>query len=200
MVRLGETRGGRGGGRVNDLERYFRQNTGRGIYKWGHYFDIYERYFGRFRGTGVRVMEIGVQNGGSLQMWKSYFGTGATIIGVDIDPTTKFAEPQIEVIIGDAGDRKFLDSLPAVDILIDDGSHKTADQIAVFERLFHRISDGGVYLCEDLHHPGCGSGFLEYAAMFLRLPYTMHHYPDVIVIERASERARYPEKTGTLIL
>jgi len=38
---------------MNDLERYFRDNTGRQIHKWHHYFEIYERHLARFRGTDV---------------------------------------------------------------------------------------------------------------------------------------------------
>lgn len=34
-------------------------------------------------------MEIGVYRGGSLQMWKNYFGEGTRVIGIDITPETK---------------------------------------------------------------------------------------------------------------
>jgi hypothetical protein len=55
---------------ITDLERFFTENQGRHIHKWKHYFEIYERHFSRFRGAEVHVVEFGVAQGGSLQMWK----------------------------------------------------------------------------------------------------------------------------------
>jgi len=67
----------------NPLEKYFRDN--RLIHKWMHYFDVYHRHFERFRGQPIVLVEFGVSQGGSLQMWRDYFGDQATIYGVDID-------------------------------------------------------------------------------------------------------------------
>jgi hypothetical protein len=71
---------------VNDLERYFVENKGRLVTKWSHYFDIYERHLSRYRGTDVHVVEFGIYQGGSLQMWKHYFGPRCRVFGVDINP------------------------------------------------------------------------------------------------------------------
>ncbi len=141
---------------MNDLENYFKQNTGRLIDKWHHYFEIYEKHFSRFRGTEVHIVEFGVSQGGSLQMWKQYFGENCKIYGVDINPhCEKFAEEGIEIYIGDQADRKFLRSLaekiPRIDILIDDGGHTMRQQKNTFKELFPYVSENGVYLCEDLH-------------------------------------------------
>jgi hypothetical protein len=141
---------------MNDLEKYFTENTGRLIHKWKHYFDIYDRHFSRFRDTDVRIVEFGVSHGGSLQMWKHYFGPNAKIYGIDINPDCKkLEEEQIEIFIGNQEDRKFLKSLtekiPKIDILIDDGGHTMKQQINTFEELFSSIDKNGVYLCEDLH-------------------------------------------------
>ena len=140
----------------NDLEKYFWANSSRMIHKWQHYFEIYDRHFARFRGTDVCVVEFGVYQGGSLQMWKHYFGPRARIIGVDVNPHCKHAEEdQIEIIIGDQEDRAFLRSLreriPRIDILIDDGGHTMSQQIRTFEELFPHLASNGVYLCEDMH-------------------------------------------------
>jgi hypothetical protein len=142
---------------MNDLQRYFEGNAhGRQIDKWLHYFEIYERHFARFRGRAVRVLEIGVFHGGSLRMWRDYFGPAATICGLDINPACLgLAEEGIEVLVGDQTDREFLrrlrlSTLP-FDILIDDGGHRPEQQIASFEELYPHITPEGVYLCEDLH-------------------------------------------------
>lgn len=141
---------------MNDLEAYFRANNGRQIHKWHHYFEIYDRHLKRFRGTDVHVLEFGVAQGGSVQMWKDYFGPRCRIYGVDKNPACKAAEEEhVEIFIGDQGDRAFLRSLaqkiPRIDVLIDDGGHRMGQQIATFEELFPRIEPTGVYICEDLH-------------------------------------------------
>lgn len=140
----------------SDLEKYFRNNNSRLIHKWNHYFDIYERHFNKFRNKEVVILEIGVSQGGSLQMWKEYFGDKAKIFGIDIDPRCKeLEEENIKIFIGSQSDRKFLrqvkKSIPEVDILIDDGGHTMKQQIVSYEELFSHVKDEGTYLCEDLH-------------------------------------------------
>jgi len=166
---------------VNDLEKYFSENTGNLIGKWKHYFEIYDRHFSRYRGTDVHIVEIGVYQGGSLQMWKKYFGAKAKIYGIDINPQCKtLEEDQIKILIGNQEDRKFLrsaaDTIGRIDILIDDGGHEMEQQINTFEELFPRIDKNGVYLCEDLHTsywPKYGGGyrkkgtFIEYSKNFI---------------------------------
>ena len=75
------------------------------------------------------MIEIGCGEGGSLPMWKAYFGPHARIVGLDIRPEcTAFKEDQIEVRIGDQSDPEFLSAVyrefGAPDILLDDGSHQ----------------------------------------------------------------------------
>ena len=60
---------------MNDLRRYFDNNSGRVIHKWEHYFEIYDRHFNSFRNKEIVILEIGIFQGGSLQMWKNYFGS-----------------------------------------------------------------------------------------------------------------------------
>ena len=69
-----------------------QRTTGRGLWKWDHYFDIYNRHFARFRNTAATHIEIGVYSGGSLEMWRDYFGPTATIIGVDIQASVRAYE------------------------------------------------------------------------------------------------------------
>jgi SAM-dependent methyltransferase len=141
---------------MNDLESYFYANPGRATLKWLHYFEIYDRHFARFRGTDVTIMEIGVGHGGSLQMWRQYFGKRCQVIGVDTNERCKaFEEPGIQIEIGNQADRDFLRLLmakyPGLDIIVDDGGHQMVEQITSFEELFWHLSENGVYLCEDLH-------------------------------------------------
>jgi len=140
----------------NSLKEYFNDNSKRLIHKWDHYFDIYETHFDRYVDKELVVLEIGVSHGGSLQMWKKYFGEKVKIYGVDNDPRCKSLEEDgIEILIGSQNDKSFLKKLkkkiPKIDILIDDGGHTMEQQITTFKELFNHIKDDGVYLCEDLH-------------------------------------------------
>jgi len=149
------------------LRDIFQQHSGRLIDKWDHYFAIYERHFSAFRQRPIRLLEIGVSHGGSLQLWKQYFGDEASIVGVDIDPRCReYAEDGIDIEIGDQGDPAFWARLLATyidfDIVIDDGSHLSAHQLAAFANLWPRLRDQGVYLVEDCHcayWPNYGGGF-----------------------------------------
>ncbi|WP_143961121.1 class I SAM-dependent methyltransferase [Litoribacter populi] len=166
---------------MNDLETYFRENKGRLIHKWIHYFDAYDRHFSRFRDKEITILEIGVSQGGSLQMWKDYFGPKAKIYGIDVNPQCKeLEEENIKIFIGSQSDKKFLrevkKSIPKVDILIDDGGHTMQQQIVTFEEMFEHVKDNGVFLCEDLHtsywlkygggHKRKGT-FIEYSKNFI---------------------------------
>lgn len=161
----------------NFLHRLFLMNGGKRLHKWLHYFDIYERHFARFRGRKPVVVEIGVKGGGSLQMWKEYFGEGARIVGIDIDPACKEHEEEgIEVFTGSQDNPDFLatvcEKYPVIDIVIDDGSHLNPHMIASFECLYNNVAPRGVYLVEDCYlcyrrRPGAGlrkkGTFIEYA-------------------------------------
>jgi len=140
----------------NRLEAYFRANRGRKISKWPHYFAIYDRHFSPYRGGDVSVMEFGVGHGGSLEMWRDYFGPRSRITGVDIDPgCAGLTSEGISVVTGDQEDREFLRGLAGVagppDIVIDDGGHTMCQQIATLEEMWPQLRDGGVFLTEDVH-------------------------------------------------
>lgn len=138
------------------LHRYFLNNSHKKLHKWIHYFDIYERHFARFRGKQPTILEIGVFGGGSLAMWKDYFGEGSTVVGLDINPDCKQHEADgISVFIGSQDDptviNKILLNHQLIDIVLDDGSHIMNHQIASFDLLYEKISDHGVYMVEDTH-------------------------------------------------
>jgi hypothetical protein len=134
----------------------FLTNDQKVIHKWKHYFPAYERHFGRFVNTDVVFLEIGCGKGGSLQMWKRFFGPHARIIGIDIRPECKnFVEDQIEVRIGSQADTGFLlsvlEEFGTPDIVLDDGSHVMSHINATFATLYPRTARSGVYMVEDLH-------------------------------------------------
>ena len=150
-----------------DLSRLFAENQGPMVHKWHHYIPIYDRYFAAWRGKPLRFLEIGVSQGGSLQLWRHYFGPQATIFGIDINPACAQYDGQAgSVRIGSQADPAFLQRVVAemggIDIVLDDGSHRMDHVRASLEALFPHLATGGLYLIEDLHTaywPGYGGGY-----------------------------------------
>lgn len=144
---------------AHPLLEYFRHHKeGRGVWKFVHYFEIYEQYFSRFRGKEVHVLEIGVYSGGSLEMWSQYFGPRCSVYGVDVEPRCKaYEEGSVRVFTGDQSDRTFWrdfkKKVPVLDIVIDDGGHASEQQIVTLEELLPHLRPGGIYLCEDITRP-----------------------------------------------
>jgi hypothetical protein len=136
------------------LRELFYSHTGRLIHKWDNYFEIYEKYFSRLRDKPVNMLEIGISHGGSLQLWKKYFGDKINIYAIDInDECKKFEEGNVKIFIGSQSDEKFLQEvfsqLPELDIVLDDGGHTMLQQIVSFENLFLKVKEGGIYMVED---------------------------------------------------
>jgi hypothetical protein len=136
----------------------FIEHGGYAADKWEHYLPIYEAAFSKFtaRGQPIRLLEIGVQNGGSLEVWSKYLPEGSTIVGIDIDPACVGLPmgDNISIRIGDPTDPVALDHMlgdARFDVIIDDGSHHSHHLIATFEDCFKRLGPGGLYIIEDLH-------------------------------------------------
>lgn len=132
------------------------KHEGRRLDKWSHYLGIYEKYLSGYRGSPVTILEIGVNHGGSIDMWRTYLGNRCRYIGVDINPECKkFEEENVRIFIGDQSDRKFLsrlaDSVGVIDILINDGGHSMIQQWTTFDVLYPKVAVPGVYICEDTH-------------------------------------------------
>jgi len=141
---------------MSTLQEIFEAHNGRLIHKWNHYFEVYERYFAKYRDTPVNILEIGISHGGSLQLWRRYFGEKANIFAVDINPACKqFEEEKTKIFIGSQEDEDFLSGLkarlPALDIILDDGGHTMRQQLVSFSHLFSTVKDGGIYMVEDTH-------------------------------------------------
>lgn len=141
----------------NPLYAFFAANRGGNpLDKWAHYFPIYERHLARYRGLPVRVLEIGVYRGGGLDLLRHYLGEGARLVGLDIDEAARLSVAgRYPVELGDQGDPDVLTGLSEqhgpFDIVIDDGGHRTRQQIVSVETLFPLLNDDGVYIVEDCH-------------------------------------------------
>lgn len=153
---------------ASELGRLTFGHEGRLVSKWLHYPDVYERHFSRFRGRPIRMLEIGVFQGGSLEIWRDYFGPEATIFGIDINPEcANRVDAPNQVRIGSQADPAFLRSVVAemggIDIVLDDGSHIAKHQEASLKTLLPLLASDGVYAIEDMHtaywQGGYGGGY-----------------------------------------
>ena len=140
------------------IRTLYSEHTGKVSDKWTRYLVEYDLLFGELRDKPVRMLEIGVQNGGGLEIWANYFGKGEKFIGCDINPdcgALHFDDPRIAMVVGDANtdiaQEEILSHSQALDIVIDDGSHLSGDVVRSFLRYFPNLEDGGIYVVEDMH-------------------------------------------------
>jgi len=136
-------------------ELALKHNTDKGS-QCHAYTQYYDMIFNKIKNQPLKILEIGVQRGNSLKMWKEYF-SNSLINGIDIDPNCKkIEEDRIQVFIGSQIDPVFLKDVKTkindyIDIIIDDGSHQSVHQIESFNILFPYVRPGGYYVIEDLH-------------------------------------------------
>lgn len=120
------------------------------------YFEVYDQVFSKYRNKKITFVEIGVLNGGSLLLWKKFFGDQARIIGIDLNPECKkFEKDGIEIFIGDQSNENFWDDffkkVGKVDVILDDGGHTNQQQIVTTAKSINNINDGGIIVIEDTH-------------------------------------------------
>lgn len=141
------------------LRDVYLSHEGKGSDKWSSYLDAYEALLSERRDGIESLLEIGVQNGGSLEIWSKYFPDAKNIVGVDINPKVswlEYGDPRIRAMVGDASTPDVAAFLKKTypqgfDIIIDDGSHHSGDIVRSFAVLFDQVKVGGVYAAEDLH-------------------------------------------------
>lgn len=143
---------------MKSLRELYAEHQGKVSDKWSIYLAEYDRLFSSFRKQSVRMLEIGIQNGGSLEIWSKYFSNAQILIGCDINSdcaTLDFHDPRIQLVIGDANtdavENKILSHSTNFDLIIDDGSHTSSDIAKSFARYFRHLNEGGLFIAEDLH-------------------------------------------------
>ena len=144
---------------MNEIEQgsfeLFKKSPVKSI-KHTTYFSVYDNLFNKFKDKKIVFIEIGVFQGGSLFMWREYFGKQARIIGVDINQgAKKWEKDGFEIFIGSQSDSEFWENLfntiGEVDIILDDGGHTFEQQIITAETVLDNIKDGGMLVVEDTH-------------------------------------------------
>lgn len=117
--------------------------------------EIYDTILNNNRENVLKVLEIGVDKGLSLRMWRDYF-PNAQIHGVDVLRHHLFTEDRIKTHYGNQSNINDLTNLineigGDFDLIIDDGGHHTLHQQISLGFLFKYLKSNGVYIVEDLH-------------------------------------------------
>jgi hypothetical protein len=124
--------------------------------KYKSYFSVYDKLFSEYRGQALTFIEVGVLQGGSLFMWRDFFGPKARIIGIDLNPDAKrWEEHGFEIFIGDQSQPHFWESfskkVPSFDILLDDGGHTNLQQLVTLFEMSKIVNPQGLIVIEDTH-------------------------------------------------
>ena len=140
---------------MNEILKKFKSSPRYSI-KWSNYFDIYKNLLSKYKKKKITLVEIGIGDGGSLYMWRSFLHKKSNIIGVDLNPEAKKLEKDgFKIIIGDQSKKEFWKSffkkVGKVDILIDDGGHTNIQQITTLVESVNFIKNGGKIIIEDTH-------------------------------------------------
>jgi len=183
---------------------YTAHATGRGIWKWSNALVAYQRHFGAFAGHPVKFAEVGVQSGGSIEMWQAVLGAQCHVYGLDINPQVQaFSSPSTTITLGDQADPAmwnafFTSTTPSLDILVDDGGHEPHQMLTTLAEVFYRLNPGGFIAIEDIHGPSYIQSFFAPAANYLAHQATVgaldsvHVYPYVLIAQRAGQTAPLP--------
>lgn len=140
------------------LEALYQDHKGYVSVKWRSFLATYDEIFAPYRTQPIAMLELGVQNGGSLSIWAKYFQQAELIVGCDIDEkchALSYEDPRVKLEIGDVNTQVTYQSLlkhaKDYQIIIDDASHQSGDIIRTFAKLFPHVEDGGLYIVEDIH-------------------------------------------------
>ncbi|WP_315831411.1 class I SAM-dependent methyltransferase [Bradyrhizobium prioriisuperbiae] len=140
-----------------NLLSIFEAHRGKLSDKWSSYLSLYDHAFRPYRDRKISLLEIGIQNGGSLEIYAKYFANFEHIVGCDIEQRCallRYGE-RIDVVTGDCNEASTKRAIACIcaefDIIIDDGSHVSGDIIRAFLNYFPLLKPGGIFVVEDLH-------------------------------------------------
>lgn len=187
-------------------EFYQGHIQGRGIWKWSNALDAYQRHFANMRGLSCNLAEVGVQSGGSIDMWHSVLGAQSHVYGLDINPQAlQFGNAMTTITIGDQADVNMWSTFfgatvkSPLDVLIDDGGHEPHQMLVTLEQTLPRMNAGGFVAIEDIHGQHYIQSFFTPAANYIatqvqaNLVDSVHVYPYLLMVQRAGQAPNIPK-------
>lgn len=142
---------------MNKLKDLYQSHLGKVSQKWSIYLDEYEKKLKPYKELPIKFFEIGIENGGSLEIISKYFLNAELIIGCDINPkcaNLEYEKSNIKVVVGDANNESIKNEIvqhSKFDIIIDDGSHSSIDTVKAFCNYFNYLKEDGLFIIEDMH-------------------------------------------------
>ena len=138
----------------------------------GHcYAEVYDILFEAIQSKAQNVLEVGIDKGGSILLWKNYF-SNAAIYGIDCnqegcinrDVLQHLAnDDKVELLLNlNAYDTLAIDMIhciskssffqpnPKFDVIIDDGPHTVDSQKKFIELYSSLLSENGILIIEDI--------------------------------------------------
>jgi hypothetical protein len=142
------------------LRALYREHKGKKVSKSDVCFPVYEKWLGPYKDHPIKMLEIGVREGGSLEIWAKYFKNAELILGCDKNPAVAnltFDDARIKLALGIASQKPAIDQIlehakGGFDFIIDNGSHRSLDTIANFLMLFPLLRPGGLFVVEGMQH------------------------------------------------
>jgi len=161
---------------------------------WHHnYTHLYDRHLNGLYNERIKILEIGVQRGASLLVWKKAFPK-AKIFGIDIRDVSQERilrrNKDLKLFVGDQADVKFLKSVARhgpFDLIIDDGCHDPESMVISLETLWPHLAKNGIYVLEDIGHNRKQPG---YKPIIIDKIHTL--IDDICLTEKVSSVAFYP--------
>ena len=142
---------------MKSLKNLYENHSDKVTQRWSIYLDEYEKKLNQFQKLPIKLLEVGIENGGSLEIFSKYFFNAELILGCDINTKCKelkFDKSSIKFIVGDINDdetKKKIIEYSKFDIIIDDGAHGSVDIVKTFSNYFNYLKEGGLFIVEDLH-------------------------------------------------
>ncbi len=137
---------------LDEIFNYFGTDKGSVHGDRHNYSPVYSALFTPLRHSEIKLLEIGILEGASLDSWHEFF-TKATIHGAEVKPAPsldRFEDmPRVKIHKGCATDPALI---PENDfqIIIDDACHSLAAQVCLLSALWSKLKPGGYYILEDL--------------------------------------------------
>jgi 2-polyprenyl-3-methyl-5-hydroxy-6-metoxy-1,4-benzoquinol methylase len=158
------------------------------------YLETYEKLFRSKKNSAKNILEIGVQDGGSIKLWFDYF-KNATIYGIDLRKIRDMwnelkNKSRIKLGCFDAYSRDFIDKylIPLnvkFDILIDDGPHTLKSMKFFINNYLQLLKDDGILVVEDIQH-------IEWVEELINIiPNEYSHY--IEIYDLRNEKNRYDD-------
>lgn len=154
------------------------------------YIDIYQPLFADIHDTASNILEIGVQTGQSIMLWRDFF-SNAVVYGLDINTIPPILKKINNVICHQANayDTNFIAQhfLNKVnfDIIIDDGPHTLDSMKFVAQHYTPLLSSNGILVIEDVQSISWVDEIIKY------FPEEYKNY--VYVEDRRNIKGRYDD-------